>query len=91
MSELTALGGSGTFSIFAASGGLLGVMSDVVEKAQKFSIKPGDEEKAKSSVLTYDLEIVSDSRADRIAVGVMDETSKESGIVVVKMTPPAKK
>lgn len=95
VAELTALptaqGRQGTFSIFAASGGLLGVMSDVVEKAQNFSIKTGEEEKAKTAVITYDLEIVSDSRADRIAVGVMDETSKETGVVVVKMTPPAKK
>ncbi len=94
VAALTALPGqsgqSGTFSVFAAAGGMLGIMSDVVEKSQTFSIKPGDVEKAEVAVITYDLEVISDGRADRVAIGVMDETSKEWGVVTVKLSTAQK-
>jgi hypothetical protein len=76
---------TGTFSIFAIAGGMLGVMSDVVEKSQSFSIRAEDRERVAPAVITYDLEIVSDGHADRIGVGVIDETSKQWGVVTVRI------
>jgi VWFA-related protein len=91
VAALTALPGEtvsgGTFSVFAAAGGKLGVMSDVVEKSQQFTIKPGDLEKAKEAVITYRLEMISDGRADRITIGVMDQTSREWGVMTVSLGP----
>jgi VWFA-related protein len=76
---------AGSFSVFSAAGGMMGIMSDVSERAQDFSIRPGDLERAGAALITYDLEILSDARADRISIGVLDETSKEWGVVTVKL------
>ena len=81
----------GSFSIYAVAGGMLGVMSDVTEKSQPFSIKASDVEKAEKAVVAYDLEVISDARADRISVGVLDDTSREWGVVAVRLAKPKAK
>ena len=89
VASLTTLPGAtsygGSFSVFAAAGGRLGVMSDVVEKSQQFTVKPEDAGKAQGAVLTYKLEMIADGRADRIGIGVMDGTSREWGVITVRV------
>jgi VWFA-related protein len=76
---------AGSFGVFAAAGGMLGIMSDVTEKSQPFTVKPEDVQKAESAFITYELEVVADGRADRISIGVLDDTSKQWGVVTVKL------
>ena len=89
VASLTTLPGAssygGTFSVYAAAGGRLGVMSDVVEKSQQFTVKPEDAGKAQGAIVTYKLEMISDGRADRIGIGVLDETSREWGVITVRV------
>ena len=80
---------TGTFSIFAVAGGMLGVMSDVVQKTQSFSVRTVDRQAAVPAMIRYDFEIVSDGQADRIGVGVLDETSKQWGAVAVRIPKAA--
>ena len=87
MSALTALpsadGERGSFSVFAVAGGMLGVMSDVASRTQSFALDPAKRDRVNEAVMTYELEIVTDGRADRIAIGVMDDTSREWGVMTI--------
>jgi hypothetical protein len=76
---------AGSFAVFAAAGGMLGIMSDVSEKTQPFTVKPEDAQRAKDAHITYELELVCDGRADRISVGVLDAVSRQWGVVTVRV------
>ena len=76
---------AGSFAVYAAAGGMLGIMSDVTEKTQPFTVKPEDVEKAKTAFITYELEVVCDGRADRVSIGVLDDVSRHWGVVTVKV------
>jgi VWFA-related protein len=93
MSELLAVpneNGKGSFSIYAATGGKLGALSDVVEKVQSFTLPATAP--AADAVMTYKIEVIADGRADRLAIGVFDEGSKEWGVMNVRLElPDAKK
>lgn len=80
---------SGTFNVYAAAGGLLGIMSDVIERSQAFEITDSDADKARAAVIKYEFELQSDARADRVTIGIQDETSREWSVVTVRI--PAKK
>jgi VWFA-related protein len=86
--SLTALpdekGSSGSFRIYAAAGGLLGIMSDVYEKSQPFTI-PKDATDVATKQFTYEFEMVTDARADRIVIGVYDELSKQYGVLRINL------
>ena len=88
-SALTTLPGdhgqSGSFRVYAAAGGQLGIMSDVYEKSQPFTIPEGATDVA-TKQFTYEFEMVTDARADRIVVGALDELSKQYGVIRVKLT-----
>lgn len=83
-SSLMTDNGSGSFRVYAAAGGQLGIMSEVYEKSQPFTLHAAGQ----PPLFTYSLEIVTDARADRIVVGVLDEVSKQSGLVRVMLTEP---
>jgi VWFA-related protein len=76
---------AGSFAVYAAAGGQLGIMSDVTMKTQPFTIKPEDAGKAQSAFITYQLEIICDGRADRVSIGIFDDVSKQWGVVTVKL------
>lgn len=78
---------AGAFSVYAVTGGSLGVTSEVQHRTQPFQIPRSDLERARASHFTYDLALTVDQKADRISIGVVDETSKESG--VKQLTFPA--
>jgi VWFA-related protein len=77
-------GQSGSFRVYAAAGGPLGIMSDVHEKSQPFTIPPEATDTA-TKIFTYTLEMVTDARADRIVVAAYDELSRQYGIMRVSL------
>jgi VWFA-related protein len=77
-------GSSGSFRVYAAAGGLLGIMSDVYEKSQPFTI-PKDATDVATKQFTYEFEMVTDARADRIVIGAYDELSKQYGVLRIKL------
>jgi hypothetical protein len=77
-------GQTGSFRVYAAAGGPLGVTSDVHEKSQPFTIPPGTPDMA-TKMFTYTLEMVTDARADRIVIAAYDELSRQYGIIRVML------
>ena len=41
--------------------------------------------RAQQAVITYELEIETDGRADRIAIGLLDDTSREWGVMTIPL------
>lgn len=83
VSALTALpagnGAAGEFSVYAAAGSVLGVTSEVQRRSQQFTIPAEDAGKAKDSHFTYEVVLQIDEKVNRVSVGVVDETGRESG------------
>lgn len=76
---------SGSFTVFAVAGGKVGVAGDVTRKTQTFSIPRADLDKARRSHYTFDFTVVTDGVAENLAVGVLDDVSKEFGITRVSI------
>ncbi len=72
--------GSGSFSVYLASGGGFGVLSEVERRGQAFTASDAKAAGARTGYFTYDLTMKIDSEAYRIAVGVLDDLSKEFGV-----------
>jgi len=79
---LSMLDGSGAFSVFIASGGLLGVMSDV--KQQRKTFVAADFTKDQEH-FTYEFPLEFDSATSILSVGVLDERSKDFGLKTVEL------
>jgi len=83
ISSLTTLpdgsGSAGEFSVYAAAGSVLGVTSEVQRRTQAFTIPASDVDKAKASHFTYEVVLQIDEKSNRVSVGVVDETGRESG------------
>ena len=77
----------GEFSVYIASANDRGQLSDVTRQTQPFSIKESELARAKSSSFTYDVDVVIDRDTDRIAIGVVDNVSKEFGLA--RITVPS--
>ena len=75
-----AAGESGAFSIFFATGGVLGVMSEVEQRTQNFNISRVDAERAKSSHFTYEIELEVDRFVQQLSIAVLDDVGKEFGL-----------
>lgn len=84
-------GASGGFSVYVASGGILGVMGDVERRTQPFTIKPEDLERSKTSHFTYELTLQVDAVTRQISIGVLDEVSREFGLKRLEVPPRPKK
>jgi hypothetical protein len=76
-------GQRGAFSIFIAWGDILGAVSDVTHRTQPFTI--ADVEKAKNGRFGYKFDLVTDSKTNRVAIGVYDEISKDYGLQRVEL------
>jgi VWFA-related protein len=74
---------TGSFSVFAGSGGEFGVVSDVEHRTQEYSIRLNDLENARRSHFTYNVTIEVDDLPDTISIGVRDDLSKEFGVARV--------
>lgn len=73
----------GAFTIYAISGGTLGEISEVTRRTQSFDIPAGDLERANASYFTYNFDVMVTDRTRQLAVGVLDEVSKEYGVITV--------
>ncbi|MFL6245054.1 MAG: VWA domain-containing protein [Thermoanaerobaculia bacterium] len=74
--------GRGSFSVFVATGGMIGIMSDVQQRTQTFStadFTPGQEH------VTYELTLTFNEATTVISVGVMDAGSKDFGLKTVDL------
>ncbi|HYH06690.1 MAG TPA: VWA domain-containing protein [Thermoanaerobaculia bacterium] len=80
IAQLTTIGGKGAFSVFVAAGGELGILTDVAQRSQPFTIDEQDAARARESHFTYELRLRVDNRTERISVGVFDETGRNFGL-----------
>ena len=78
-----AKGQRGAFSVYIASGDILGAVSDVTQRTQPFTI--ADVQRAKNGRFEYEFELLTDMKTSRIAVGVYDEVSKDYGLQRVEL------
>jgi VWFA-related protein len=76
---------SGSFSVYVATGAKLEEVSEVTIRTQPFEIAEADLARAKASHFTYNLDVVVNSRAERVAVGVLDEVGKTFGLARVEI------
>ena len=73
-----AKGQRGAFSVYIAWGDILGAVSEVTERTQPFTI--ADVQAAKNGKFAYQFELLTDYKANRVAIGVYDEVSKDFGL-----------
>lgn len=73
---------SGAFTVYVAWNSS-GTVSDVTRDTQPFTINVADLERARDSHFTYNLDVRIDENTRALGVGVLDETSKEFGVVTV--------
>lgn len=74
--------GKGSFSVFVATGGMIGIMSDVQQRTQHFSaadLSPGQQH------VTYELTLTFNGATSVVSVGVMDAGSKDFGLKTVDL------
>ncbi len=72
---------AGAFSVYVIAGAGGDEVSALRQQTQRFEIPPADLPKAVSGHFTYDLELVLNDKADRVAVGVLDEVSKSYAVL----------
>ncbi|MEA2463461.1 MAG: hypothetical protein QOJ98_1208 [Acidobacteriota bacterium] len=72
--------GSGSFSVYLASGGGFGVLSEVERRGQAFTATEAKAASARTGYFTYDVTMRIDPDSYRIAIGVLDDVSKEFGV-----------
>jgi len=80
-------GETGAFSVFVVTGAVLGTKSEVERRTQPFTIPIADLRRARASTFKYELVLQLDRTSDRIAVGILDETSKEFGLMRATIPP----
>jgi VWFA-related protein len=74
--------GRGSFSVFIATGGVIGIMSEVQQRTQTFSpadLSPGQQH------ITYELTLTFNGATSVVSVGVMDAGSKDFGLKTVDL------
>jgi len=78
-----AKGQRGAFSVYIAWGDILGAVSEVTERTQPFTI--ADVQQAKNGRFGYRFDLVTDYKANRVAIGVYDEISKDYGLQRIEL------
>jgi hypothetical protein len=74
--------GRGSFSVYVATGGMIGIMSDVQQRTQSFSaadLTPGQQH------VTYEFTLAFNEATNVVSVGVMDAGSKDFGLKTVDL------
>jgi VWFA-related protein len=74
----------GVFSVFVIAGAGGDEVSALRQHTQRFEIPPADLPKAVSGHFTYALDLVLNEKADRVAVGVLDEVSKSYAVLLLR-------
>jgi VWFA-related protein len=75
----------GEFSVYLASGGAFGVISEVDRRTQRYTIDEIKLATADDAAFTYELTYDIDRGAYRVSVGVFDEISKEYGLAHIEL------
>jgi VWFA-related protein len=78
---------AGAFSVYLAWGGTVGGVSDTTHQTRTFRIPAAEVEKAKAGHLTYEIDLNADQRTTRVALGVIDEVSKEFALRLIQLRP----
>jgi hypothetical protein len=90
ISALTALPSgdqyTGAFSVYFAWGGMLGGISDTAHETRNFKIPKGDLAKARGGHFTYEFNLTANQSTERVALGVLDEVSKEYALHLIQLT-----
>ena len=73
----------GAFSVYIATGRVVGETSDITKQTVPFTVD--DVQKAKDGYFTYDFNLLTDFATNRLAVGVFDEVSHDSGFARVDL------
>ena len=76
---------AGAFSVYFAWGGIVGGISDTRHETKSFRIPASEIEKARSGHLTYEVELNADNRTDRVALGVVDDVSREFALRLIEL------
>jgi hypothetical protein len=69
--------------VFIATGGVIGIMSDVEQRTQAFTA--ADLQNAPKKRFTYEFTLTFDGATGVISVGVMDERTKEYGLKTLEL------
>jgi VWFA-related protein len=75
--------GTGTFSVFFATGGMIGVMSDVQQRTYSYSAA----ELEGREHITYQLPVTFNGASSVVSIGVMDAGSNDFGLKTVDLPP----
>jgi hypothetical protein len=78
---------SGQFSVLFATGGNIGLMSDVEQRTQKFDIPRAQLARAKQSYFTYELEMTVDQLVQTLSLAVQDDIGQEFGLKRFSLPP----
>jgi VWFA-related protein len=76
---------AGAFSVYAAWGSKFQRVSETTHDTKLFRIPAGEIAKARQSHYTYSFDVLSDGKADRLSLGVLDEVSKDYALRVVDL------
>jgi VWFA-related protein len=75
----------GEFSVYLASGGAFGVISEVDRRTQRYTIDEVKLATVDDAAFTYELIYTIERAAYRLSVGVFDEVSKEYGLAHIEL------
>jgi VWFA-related protein len=73
----------GAFSVYVATGRVVGETSDISKQTIPFTVADG--EKAQNGYFTYNFDLLTDFATNRLAVGIYDEVSHDSGFARVDL------
>lgn len=80
MSTANEAGSRESFSVFVATGGDFGVISDVAHKTKEFTVSTAQLDNAAQSHFTYTATLEIDRYARGVSVGVRDDVSRDYGL-----------
>ena len=77
---------NGAFSVYFAWGGMLGGVSETKRDTKTFKIPAAEIEKARAEGrMTYEFDLAYNPRTERVALGVVDEVSKEYALRLIRL------
>ena len=79
----------GRFSVFVVTGAPFGDASEITQRTQPVQIAARDLKRARTSYYTFNVDVMVDGRADRVAIGVLDEVSKDFALIRVPIRSEA--
>jgi VWFA-related protein len=74
--------GNGSFSVFLATGGVIGMMSDIQKRTQPFSVAALPKGQTH---FTYEFTLSFNGATTEVSIGVFDDVSKEYGVRTVEL------